>query len=247
MREAEKVVQDLDGSDLLRTFKPLYDKNYIARVYVYTAINLAPISAFLEGGVQTLSPYLVGSNGPGVGHRVSYSSKAKKDELNPEFFQVFDLPTHLPENYTLIVQVWNQGIVSVMDDLIGGVTIDLETRLLQQAEETALALTEGRDSSFSPTVEYHDLKNPSARTSQGKLSLKLEVLTEEEARRTKPEDLQPPVPQEYELRMVIWSTRDVRFPADKDTVRSARTHARAQHPEAELCAEMHAANDATND
>jgi hypothetical protein len=187
----------------------------VARVYVYTGINLAPLNYNLLESHQSSNPYLVALNGPGAAQRVSYKAKAKSDDLNPEFFQSFDLATRVPDNYKMEVQVWNVGFIG--DDLIGSVFIDLETRLLQAEEARADALAEGRDAAaLAPHTEYHDLKNDTARTSQGKISLKIEVLTEEEARRIKPDMLSAPSVQEYELRMVIWNTRDVRFPQDKD-------------------------------
>jgi hypothetical protein len=164
---------------------------------------------------SVLNPYLVASNGPGPNQRVSYAANAKKDDLNPEFFQVLDLATKVPEKCKLEVQVWNKGFVT--GNLIGSVWIDLETRLLQQVEAHRQAALDARVSGFVPTTEYHDLKNDTARTSQDKRSMKLEMLADAEARRTKPDDVAPPS-QEYELRMVIWNTRDVRFPVDKDSV-----------------------------
>lgn len=208
-RETQRILTELARDNLLNPIKPLYDKLYMARCYIYTGINLSPLQGVLDS-YQSSNPYLVASNGDSAMHRVSYKAKAKRDDLNPDFFQVFDLPTKLPHNNRLEVSVWNDGRIT--DDMIGSVLIDLEDRAIQQSE----AQREGREASFHPTTEYHDLKNASSRTSQGKLSMKIEMLTEEEARKTKPDDLSPPTLQEYELRMVIWSTRDVRFPSEED-------------------------------
>jgi hypothetical protein len=213
--ETRKIQAEIGRDDLIVKIAALYQKTYMARVYIYTGINLAPLTNWLDGE-QSSNPYIVAFNGSSEHHKVNYSSRAKKDDLNPEFFQQFDLRTKIPENCKLEVQVWNSGLV--MDDLIGSVVIDLETRLLQQHELDELARLEGRDSGFVSTTEYHDLKNETAATSQGKLSMRLEMLTEEEARNTKPDNVIPTPPEEYELRMVLWTSRGVRFPQAEDAV-----------------------------
>ena len=37
----------------------------------------------------------------------------------------------------------------------------------------------------------------------------VEVLTNSEAKMKKPEKIEPPPPQEFELRLIIWETRDI--------------------------------------
>lgn len=199
IREIEKQMDAIRREDMLAPIRPLYYHKYIARIYVYTGINLTPSEGIFDS-YQTSSPYLVACNGSEEQNRISFRARAKKDDLNPDFYQVIELSTRIPDNTRLEIQVWNAVLLG-KDDLIGTAVIDLETRLLQQQEL-----------GFVPTTEYHDLKNESSSSSQGKVAMKLEMLTEEEARRIKPEDVSPPQSGEFELRLVIWSTRDVRHP-----------------------------------
>lgn len=201
-REIEKQMEAIRREDMIGPVRGMYNKKYICRVYVYTGINLTPTSESLLDSYQSSSPYLIAMNGTEEMNKQSFRARAKEDDLNPDFYQLVELPTRIPENTKLEIQVWNAVTVG-LDDHIGTALIDLETRLLQQQLDPL---------NFVPTTEYHDLHNESSTVSQGKVALKLEILTEEEARRIKPEDVTPPTSAEYELRLVIWSTRDVRHP-----------------------------------
>ena len=50
--------------------------------------------------------------------------------------------------------------------------------------------------------------------------MSVDILKEDEARKIKADNLVPPNPpqDEYELRIVLWNSRDVRFPKEKDQV-----------------------------
>jgi len=98
----------------------------------------------------------------------------------------------------LTVQLWNEGTLG-FDDLIGSSVIDLENLLFRQLRE-----------GMKREKEWYDLLNESSRVAQGKISLRMEVLTEEQARRQKAEELVAPSAEEFELRMVLWLTKDVR-------------------------------------
>jgi len=101
------------------------------------------------------------------------------------------------------VQIWDRTSASnpLPDDLIGSTTIDVEWRLLHN-----LAVGER---------EWRRLSIPGMDTAQGKVLLRLDLLTEDQAPRNKAEELSKPQRQEYELRLVVWNTKDVRLPDDK--------------------------------
>jgi hypothetical protein len=88
--------------------------------------------------------------------------------------------------------------------MIGSTVIDVEDRILQK-------LSVGEK-------EWRRLNNPASTTPQGKLLIRLDLLTEDQAQRQKPEVLNAPPKMEYELRLVIWSTKECRLPEDRHKV-----------------------------
>jgi len=61
---------------------------------------------------------------------------------------------------------------------------------------------------FKP-IEYRTLWNPSSSNPQGQLSMWVDILTLDEAKLNPPENCAPPPPREYELRVIIWETKNV--------------------------------------
>jgi hypothetical protein len=90
------------------------------------------------------------------------------------------------------------------DRLIGTAIIDVEKRLLDRRPE----------GKREPLL----LRTPKGLAFAGKLFVKLDILPEEQALRQKPEEIHAPEAADYELRLVIWNTRDIRFPEEKDRV-----------------------------
>ena len=58
-------------------------------------------------------------------------------------------------------------------------------------------------------VEFRELRHPLKKQAQGMLEMWVEVLSQEEARRTPMTKLQVQSQEEYEIRLIIWETRDV--------------------------------------
>ena len=191
---------DLTSENLLDPVAKIYNNSYVVRVYVYRAVNLTPKDRSFGGG-QSADSYLVVRNGKSEENQFSNRYNAFEDETDPEFYQVIELPCELPGNNELSIEVWDKDNVKP-DDLIGTTTIDVEWRLLHGMEKGEM--------------EWRLLKQKDSNISHGKILVRLDILSADDARRTKPDDLRAPQPAEYELRMVIWNTRRVRFPEEKD-------------------------------
>jgi len=58
-------------------------------------------------------------------------------------------------------------------------------------------------------VESRPLINPDKKVSQGMIEMFVEVLTKAEATSKKIEKIEPPPPQEFELRLIIWETKEI--------------------------------------
>jgi len=86
-------------------------------------------------------------------------------------------------------------------ELIGATKIDLETRFYNK---------EWTDLKFKP-IEYRTLWSPSSSNPQGQLKMWVDIMTPEEAKSNPPENIAPPSPITYELRVIIWETKEVVF------------------------------------
>ncbi|KAJ3448836.1 c2 calcium-dependent membrane targeting [Anaeramoeba flamelloides] len=186
-------MEDLEKpEDLQELFKP---KNMVVRVYVLRGMQLVPKDA--NGSSD---PYIVVSNGKKKENIINDRDNYKKETLRPNFYQCFELPCVLPGNSELKIQVFDWDRIT-SDDLIGETIIDLENRWFSQ---------EWQDMSTKP-VEYRTLWSPTSSNPQGKLEMWVEIMTAEQAAQTPQTPLEAPKPLPYELRIIVWNTKDVVF------------------------------------
>jgi hypothetical protein len=169
--------------------------NVFVRLYVLQAENLTPTDS---GG--SCDPYLIVKIG---NDEVNTRSKYLRNTCNPKFYDSFEFPCQIPGVAQLQIEVWDYD--GIGDDFIGGTAIDIEDRWFSE---------QWRDLKPKP-LERRTLKNLTSRASQGKIELWVEILTPQEAKVSPLLDLKPPNPLEYELRVIVWETRDVVI---KDTV-----------------------------
>jgi hypothetical protein len=165
------------------------------------------------------------------------------NSLSPEFYKYYELDADLPEDWKLTINVKSLGDGS--DGLIGSTTIDLEDRILGDLRTREIIKYKAHDEFLSkelenknderinkkltylsdktdklkPTeipVEFRPLFKSDAKTAQGVIEMFVEVLPLDIAKKTKPAKIEPPPPQEYELRLVIWETRNI--PLEKKVI-----------------------------
>lgn len=91
------------------------------------------------------------------------------------------------------------------DDLIGETTIDIEDRWFSK---------DWRKMDLKP-LEIRTLHAPTSTASQGKLFMWMELLTPEQAKKTPMVHIKPPPPDPYEIRVIVWGTKEVTI---KDTI-----------------------------
>lgn len=210
--ERVKLRDELRVQQLPFPLNKIYGPTYITRLYLYQGFNLRARNKGTSTH-QSADPFVVVHNGEGPGHNFNQRDMAKQREVNPAFFQVFELETVLPQNHRLEIQVWDKDRLT-LDDLIGTCEIDLEERLLQGA---AMNSAKGQAVMFtyqSQNRENLPLMNPGSAVPQGVVTFMLDILPEEMARKHKVEELHAPKSGEYELRMVIWNTKEIKFPED---------------------------------
>jgi hypothetical protein len=191
-------VRDVDHASWLS--ETVYNERFVTRVYVYEARHLTPRSSLLNDQ-QSLDPYLIVRNGKDDFAVMSSRANARLNTLSPRFLQVFELQTELPRHHQLEVAVWHRASV-LGDHEIGRAVLDVEERVVTRR-------THG-------SAEWLPVVRGGSATAQGQVLVKVEVLSESEARRVRAEDLLSAEEEEYELRMVVWSTREVRMPEEHE-------------------------------
>lgn len=119
-------------------------QSYRVRIYLISAQNLTASGVIIDlksrlAGATALSsanPYPVITVGDGVNNpdrriqkSVNERDQSMDGELNPRFFRTYEFDAIFPEDWKLEVAIWDKGIISYADKLIGLTTIDLENRL----------------------------------------------------------------------------------------------------------------------
>lgn len=185
---------------------------YVVRVYVYAGLSLRPRSAWI-GPADRLLPYCVVRNGSDRDHVVNDRASAEvagagdDDDLNPSVCRVFQFDSRFPENARLQVALWHRDALGA-DSLIGATVVDVEQRLANPAWR-GLKAAQRRERRLLAGVGASDLP-------QGKVDMRVDVLDWQEAQDAPAEVLTRPEPEPYELRLVVWATRDVRRPTGDD-------------------------------
>ena len=190
--EADLKSKALPRIDLADLFEQAV---YITRVYVTRGIKMS--SRDSDG---LADPFLVINNGRHKHNVIDDVKHVQNDTLNPNFYRCYELPTMIPGNPTLTIEVWdkdNQGA-----QLIGSTSIDVESRLLSQ---------EWLELSPKP-VERRYLWSPASLAPQGKLEMWVEVLTPPQALKSKPKVLRAPSALECQLRVVVWGVHELEVP-----------------------------------
>jgi hypothetical protein len=164
---------------------------YVVRVYVLRGLQLIT----KKGKAKSCDSYV----------SLKVSGEAQKTDIvdktqNPKFYKAFDFKTRFPDVETqLTVSVFNDsGLFG--DDLIGETSISLENRLYSKQWQ------EGR----RPTERRPLFTGKKGRLPQGYIELCIDIVHESEAGK-RPLDylLNPPTRIPWELRVVLWNTKNV--------------------------------------
>lgn len=217
----EPVFETEEGltAQLRAEFAPV---DYEVRVYVLRARQLVP-----KDSNGKSDPYMVVYTDPSPKHTCNDVAHYQKATLRPDFFICYPIPATLPGHSDLTVEVWDHNVMG-RDEMIGRTVIDLENRI------------------FCPSwtrmdpkpVEHRTLWSPSSSCPQGKVELFVEVLSVREAELNPIRDIRPPLPEPFEMRLIVWNTAEVAF---KDRLTDRRPEdvplkERAKEACSDLCA-----------
>eukprot|EP00455_Lapot_gusevi_P005654 TRINITY_DN1241_c0_g1_i9.p2 TRINITY_DN1241_c0_g1~~TRINITY_DN1241_c0_g1_i9.p2 ORF type:complete len:435 (-),score=156.41 TRINITY_DN1241_c0_g1_i9:61-1365(-) len=184
-----RLTDSKDSDNGLNLNELLRPKEVFVRVYILQGHRLNP-----KDSDGSSDPYLIVKL---AGHRVSTRDRYIKSNLEPDFYEAFEFPCTLPGDSRLEVKVMDWD--GIGDDLIGSTVIDLEDRWFSKS---------WRKLKHKP-IERRTLHAPSSSAPQGKLSMFIDILTADEAKRNPLIHIKPPAPEPYELRVIVWGCREV--------------------------------------
>jgi hypothetical protein len=166
------------------------EKRVVVRLYLLKAFNLPPMD--LNGSTDSYPEIEL------AGQKVVDIDSKVELNLNPNFFTSYELYTTIPGAANLKVSLYDADRIGARD-LIGHTTVDLENRFFN-AEWRAMELK---------PVETRTLHIQTSAMSCGKVSMWIEIMTPSEAKELPMIDIKPPPPEEFELRVIVWNTKDV--------------------------------------
>lgn len=147
----------------------------------------------------TSDPYLIIKLGTTV---ISDKASLRPKTCNPGFYTSYDIPCSLPGASTLSIECWDDDGFD-FPDLIGATKIDLEDRYFNK---------EWREKyPNKKPIEERTLFVPKSSAPQGVLQCWLELIEPKEAQSVPRFDIRPPPREEFELRVIVYETRDCVF------------------------------------
>ena len=213
MREYEEFVQKVareNGGSIPKEFHYLtkFDelsknilirRSVIIRLYVLELKNLAKKDAFSES-----DPYIIIK----VGNEEKINEKENKidDKKDCRWYKYYDILSELPGNSTLTIQVMDYDPI-FSDELIGETSIDIEDRYFDQ---------KWRDITNKP-IEIRQLHHPDYPTSQGQISMWMEIFDKDQRAEMTPWNIEPEPESELELRLIVWETENMECMDIEDT------------------------------
>jgi hypothetical protein len=187
-------------SSMPKSFKQfLTQQRVVARLYVLKGKSFTPKDA------TNSDPYLVIKLGDKV---ITDKESLRPNTNNPGFFRSYDIPTLLPGTCTLKIECWDDDGFD-FDDLIGETKIDLEDRFFCKEWKKIAKLPK-------MPIEHRTLFIQKSAAPQGILECWVEIMDPKMAAANPAIDVSPPPKEDWEVRVIVWGTRDVTF-ADEAT------------------------------
>eukprot|EP01034_Spumella_vulgaris_P027083 gene27083-33756_t len=208
-----KDEEPLLGKDLMEQL--MSPKKYKIRLYVLRGVGLAKMDVDMFGKPSGSDPYLIVKLGKDVfNDRVN----AVDDVTEVDFYKMIEFDAELPGTSQLTVEVMDKDTIG-SDDLIGKTTIDLEDRWFDgrwQNMGIENMIVPGQDPKDATKVrwqtkplERRQIYQPKKSAPQGVVECWVDILRPEVASTFPPDDVSLPPKQMFEVRVVIWKTKNV--------------------------------------
>jgi hypothetical protein len=200
----EKLMDDL--------LKP---SSYSIRLYILRGIRLAAMDNDIWGKPTSSDPYLKVSLGKNM---FDDRKHAIEGAIDVDFYKYLTFDTELPGISQLRINVMDKDMIG-SDDLIGTTVIDLEDRWFDSRWQdwgNEFKLLPGQDTNdpthvrFAPKpVERRSLYVPGINELRGTIECWVDIMTNAEASTFPPDDVSLPPTQMFEVRVVIWKSKNV--------------------------------------
>ncbi len=193
----------------------LKPKKYVVRLYALRAFGLEEMDFDIFGNKAKSDPYLKVKLGK---HLFDDREHAVNDVLEVDLYKMVSFETELPGVSQLNVEIMDKDLIG-SDDLIGKTTVDLEDRWFDsrwQEWGNENMITPGSDPNdparvrwSTKPIERRTLYAPGFTLGRGTMELWVDIMTPEQAIAFPPDDVSLPPKQIFEVRVVIWKTKDV--------------------------------------
>lgn len=193
----------------------LSPKRYQIRLYCLKASKLEAMDTDIFGQKANSDPYLKVRLG-----KFTFNDRehAVNDVTDVDLYKMVTLDTELPGVSQLSIEIMDKDLIG-SDDLIGKTTIDLEDRWFDgrwQEWGKENQIMPGDDPSDPSKVRYktkpierRNLYAPGFSLGRGVLECWVDILTPEQALAFPPDDVSLPPTTIFEVRVVIWKTKNV--------------------------------------
>ncbi|KAF0685797.1 Aste57867_22405 [Aphanomyces stellatus] len=200
-----RVMLKENDPPLVDLTKLLNPQPYIVRVYILNGEGFQPMDPGFDGKPGKSDPYMVLRLGKAkINDRKNYID----DVVDPDFYKLFEINCEFPGASTLHLDSYDFDLIGG-DDLIGSSSIDLEDRFFDKNWQ-ALGEEFKTSERWGPKpVEQRTLYVPTSRAPMGQLKLWIDILSPKDAAVYPPVDIALPPPVEFELRVVVWKTKEV--------------------------------------
>ena len=191
--ENQNIRNDSLQMDLIYKSLRIKEK-VIIRVYILQAKNLIG-----KDDNNKSDPFLKVSLGD---KKYNTRDRYLKKTLNPSFYTSFEFKHTFPDYCELRIDIMDRDTYN-FDDLLGSTVIDLEDRFYYDKLRNSNIY---KSSQLQP-VEQRFLWNPNSSIPNGTLSLWIDILPEDEAKKRPMSDITR-MTEEWEIRIVIWKACD---------------------------------------
>ncbi|RHY24406.1 hypothetical protein DYB25_000601 [Aphanomyces astaci] len=190
---------------LVNLSKLLHPQPYIVRIYVLNGEGFQPMDPGFDGKPGKSDPYLVLQLGKTkINDRKNYLD----DVVDPDFYKLFEINCDFPGASTLTLNAYDYDLIGT-DDLIGSTQVDLEDRFFDKHWQLLGDEYKSSERWGPKPVEQRTLYVSTSRAPMGHLKLWIDILTPKEGAVYPPVDIALPPPITFELRVVVWKTKEV--------------------------------------
>eukprot|EP01029_Cantina_marsupialis_P007665 TRINITY_DN1863_c0_g1_i5.p1 TRINITY_DN1863_c0_g1~~TRINITY_DN1863_c0_g1_i5.p1 ORF type:complete len:706 (+),score=277.15 TRINITY_DN1863_c0_g1_i5:401-2518(+) len=194
-----RVITDENEPFPLPLDKILKPREYKVRLYCLRGISLQPMD---DDGTSDV--YLETK----IGKTKIVDKKVHWNTTEPQFYQSYEFTATIPGASRLNVLAMDRDQLS-KDDVIGDTVIDLEDRWFSDQWQN-YGVDKETEKRYRPKpVERRALFAKTSTVPQGTLEMWVDILTEQEAVKYPLIDITPPPPEIFELRCIVWKTKEV--------------------------------------